>query len=62
LPVAVILKRFFTPLLVFSLGIFISFVEDTFDPPWQPLSPGRKLIRVCEVRAFMSACHFWQGF
>ena len=37
LPVAVSLKRFFTPLLVFSLGIFVSLFRDTSNQPWQPL-------------------------
>jgi hypothetical protein len=32
LPVAVILKRFFTPLLVFSLGIFVSFAQGHIGP------------------------------
>jgi hypothetical protein len=32
LPVAVILKRFFTPLLVLSLGIFVSFVQGHIGP------------------------------
>jgi hypothetical protein len=40
LPVAVSLKRFFTPLFVLSLGIFISLVRDTSGPPWQPFQPG----------------------
>src|SRR6185436_14585937 len=43
LPVAVSLKRFFTPLLVFSLGIFVSFCRtsaDVFEQPRQPFWPG----------------------
>src|SRR4029079_8226798 len=43
LPVAVSLKRFLTPLLVFSLGIFVSLCalgRDGFDQPRQPCWPG----------------------
>src|SRR5690606_29706314 len=46
LPVAVSLKRFFTPLLVFSLGIFVSLVRDTSNQPWQPLWPDRQMNHV----------------
>src|SRR3546814_13393540 len=38
LPEAVNLKRFFTPLLVFILGILVSF-EVRLVSAWQPLSP-----------------------
>src|SRR3954451_9256162 len=44
LPVAVSLKRFLTPLLVFSLGIFVSLCalgRDGFEQPRQPCWPGR---------------------
>src|SRR4051794_7414292 len=44
LPVAVSLKRFLTPLLVLSLGIFVSLVcsrlRDDFEPPRQPTLAG----------------------
>src|SRR6476469_9788414 len=44
LPVAVSLKRFFTPLLVFSLGIFVSFVHpsgrDVIQSPRHAFRPG----------------------
>src|SRR3954470_3103783 len=45
LPVAVSLKRFLTPLLVFSLGIFVSLPlgADAFERPRQPLWPGRSV-------------------
>src|SRR4051794_12609834 len=45
LPVAVSLKRFLTPLLVFSLGIFVSLPlgADAFEQPRQPLWPGRSV-------------------
>src|SRR5690554_6479245 len=51
LPVAVSLKRFFTPLLVFSLGIFVSFVGDTSNQPWQPFWPDRQMNHVSVKRA-----------
>src|SRR5688572_16866755 len=51
LPVAVSLKRFFTPLLVFSLGIFVSFIGDTSNQPWQPLWPDRQMNHVSVKRA-----------
>jgi hypothetical protein len=37
LPVAVILKRFFTPLLVLSLGILVSFVESVSSRHGSPI-------------------------
>src|SRR5438270_6356630 len=44
LPVAVSLKRFLTPLLVLSLGIFVSFVHpegrDVIQPPRHAFGPG----------------------
>src|SRR3954447_6839756 len=44
LPVAVSLKRFLTPLLVLSLGIFVSLMisptRDDFEPPRQPTLAG----------------------
>src|SRR3954462_12784985 len=46
LPVAVSLKRFLTPLLVFSLGIFVSLCaqrRDVCERPRQPLWPGRSV-------------------
>src|SRR5690606_4797871 len=55
LPVAVILKRFFTPLLVFILGIFVSFNRDTSNQPWQPLWPDRQMNHVSVKRAPISA-------
>src|SRR5690606_4222220 len=54
LPVAVILKRFFTPLLVFILGIFVSFNRDTSNQPWQPLWPDRQMNHVSVKRAPIS--------
>src|SRR5690606_25051091 len=54
LPVAVILKRFFTPLLVFSLGIFVSSFGDTSNQPWQPLWPDRQMNHVSVKRAPLS--------
>src|SRR5206468_2246989 len=47
LPVAVSLKRFFTPLFVFSLGIFVSLLRltrDVCEPPRQPYRPGRSFL------------------
>src|SRR5690349_13501127 len=43
LPVAVSLKRFLTPLLVLSLGIFSPLLpwERAYEPPRQPFRPGR---------------------
>jgi hypothetical protein len=38
LPVAVNLKRFFTPLLVFILGILVSFWKSVSDPHGSPFS------------------------
>src|SRR6478609_10680531 len=51
LPVAVSLKRFLTPLLVFNLGIFVSFTVDTSNQPWQPLWPDRQMNHVSVKRA-----------
>jgi len=45
------LKRFFTPLLVLSLGIFISYTETRPTGPGSPFSQAGSLIRVVEVRA-----------
>src|SRR6201988_1287828 len=47
LPVAVSLKRFLTPLFVFSLGIFVSLLRltrDVCEPPRQPYWPGRSFL------------------
>src|SRR3954464_424392 len=47
LPVAVSLKRFLTPLLVFSLGIFVSLCamkRDVCERPRQPFQPGRSIL------------------
>src|SRR5687768_11243002 len=54
LPVAVSLKRFLTPLLVFNLGIFVSFMVDTSNQPWQPLWPDRQMNHVSVKRAPLS--------
>src|SRR4051812_22768462 len=53
LPVAVSLKRFLTPLLVFSLGIFVSLRahrRDGFEQPRQPCWPGRSSLPKVERR------------
>src|SRR5690606_8819123 len=52
LPVAVSLKRFFTPLFVFSLGIFVSLLGDTSEPALAAhVSQAGCELRVCEARA-----------
>src|SRR5947209_13887709 len=51
LPVAVSLKRFLTPLLVFSLGIFVSLCarrRDVCERPRQPFQPGRSILPMLE--------------
>jgi hypothetical protein len=54
LPVAVSLKRFLTPLLVLSLGIFVSLVCDMSGQPWQPLvsQAGPRISRNEDSHAF----------
>jgi len=44
------LKRFLTPLLVLSLGIFVSLVRDTSGQPWQPLLARPTCFRVSSWR------------
>src|SRR5690606_1276534 len=56
LPVAVILKRFFTPLLVFSLGIFVSFMGTRSTSPGSPSWPDRQMNHVSVKRAPLSRC------
>src|SRR5690606_27885274 len=62
LPVAVILKRFFTPLLVFSLGIFVSCRQGHVQPALAALlaRPADES-RVSEARASRAKCPERQG-
>src|SRR3546814_16049472 len=61
LPVAVNLKRFFTPLLVLSLGIFVSFISSTIAdghgsplPAAQSLLPRGKAIHTLNHRVWLA--------
>src|SRR4051794_35143305 len=68
LPVAVSLKRFLTPLLVFSLGIFVSFVRrprcpwgrDVIQSPRHAFWPGHRFPMIWKGRAYRRRSAGWQ--